>query len=88
MARPSTDSVRDAQAFFVLLHSQMSLQPCFFVRMLHVYQSVGFFAPFRDAEVELLLSGCAGLTIMKFHGDMPPLKDFHSYAFAVTEALS
>lgn len=82
------DSVRDAQAFFVLLHSQKSLQPCFFVRMLHVYQSVGFFAPFRDAEVELLLSGCAGLTIMKFHGDMPPLKDFHSYAFAVTEALS
>ena len=76
MARPSTDSVRDAQAFFVLLHSQTSLQPCFVVRMLHVYQSVGFFAPFRGAEVEVLLSCCAGFTKMRFRSDMPPLRTF------------
>ena len=76
MAKPLTDSVWDVQVLSALLHSETIFQPCFVVRMLHVYQSVGFFAPFRGAEVEVLLSCCAGFTKMKFRSDMPPLRTF------------
>lgn len=89
MAKPLLDCLRDEKASFVLLHTEKSLQPLLVVRMLHVYQSTGFFAPFGGAKVAPMLGCCTGSTTEKLCIETPPLhQDLGSYPFAVIELLS